>query len=287
MVSVLYNLVVQFLSIRGGRPTSGRTRVVGRVRYENVDAAYLERRGLRRYARVWHLWALGVGAVISGEFYGWNIGLEAGGFWGLFAAAVVITATLFGEGAVVILTLAALAGLIASFHTIIFAFGRQIYSLSRAGYFPRVFSLTHPTRKTPHVALVAGSAIGYLAALVVYDLPSDSAVGATLLNMAVFGAVISYGLQMASFVLLRIRRPDIERPYRSPLGVPGAAIAGLIALVTFATLFLVPTYRPVIIGVGIWYALGLLYFAVIARHSLVAQAPEEAFALVREAGKET
>jgi ethanolamine permease len=191
--------------------------------------------------------------------------------------------TLFGEGAVVIVTLAALVGLVASFHTIIFAFGRQIYSLSRAGYFPRVFSLTHPTRRTPHVALVTGSAIGYAVALVIHLLPSDSAVGATLLNMAVFGAVISYGLQMASFVLLRIQRPEIDRPYRSPFGVPGAVAAGVIAVVTFATLFLVETYRPVIVGVAAWYLLGLLYFAVVARHRLVAQAPEEEFALVGQA----
>jgi ethanolamine permease len=75
---------------------SGRKRVVGHVSYENVDASYLERRGLRRHTRVWHLWALGVGAVISGEFYGWNFGLEARGFWGLFAAAVVITVMYFG-----------------------------------------------------------------------------------------------------------------------------------------------------------------------------------------------
>ena len=60
---------MQFLSIRGAHPTSGPKRVVGSVRSENVDASHLERRGLRRHARVWHLWALGVGAVISGEFY--------------------------------------------------------------------------------------------------------------------------------------------------------------------------------------------------------------------------
>ena len=34
------------------------------------------------------LWALGVGAVISGDFFGWNFGLAAGGFWGLTIATV-------------------------------------------------------------------------------------------------------------------------------------------------------------------------------------------------------
>ena len=42
-----------------------------------------------------------------------------------------------------ILSLFAVAGLVASFHAIIFAYGRQIYSLSRAGYFPHFLSVTH------------------------------------------------------------------------------------------------------------------------------------------------
>ncbi len=37
------------------------------------------------------LWALGVGAVISGDFFGWNFGLAAGGFAGLLIATVLIT----------------------------------------------------------------------------------------------------------------------------------------------------------------------------------------------------
>ena len=40
------------------------------VRYEQADPAYFERRGLRRFAGAWSLWALGVGAVISGDFFG-------------------------------------------------------------------------------------------------------------------------------------------------------------------------------------------------------------------------
>lgn len=195
--------------------------------------------------------------------------------------------TVFGSGASSsLLTLIALAGLIASFHAIIFAYGRQIYSLSRAGYFPRVFSLTHPTRKTPYVALITGSIMGWVVAYVIHRSGQESPVGAVLLNMAVFGAVISYALQMLSFVLLRIKHPDMRRPFRSPWGIPGAIVVGAIALLTLVTLFLVPAYQPVIVGVAIWYVLGLLYFIVYGRHHLVAQAPEEEFALLMEVAKE-
>src|SRR5204863_2028027 len=55
----------------------------------------------------------------------------------------------FGSGtAAELLALIGLTGLIASFHTIIYAYGRNTYSLSRAGYFPKWLSVTHPTRNT-------------------------------------------------------------------------------------------------------------------------------------------
>jgi len=61
------------------------------VEYVRVADHYFEKRGLRRYAGVWSLWALGVGAVISGDFFGWNFGLAAGGFGGLLIATLIIT----------------------------------------------------------------------------------------------------------------------------------------------------------------------------------------------------
>ncbi|HCQ05201.1 MAG TPA: amino acid ABC transporter permease, partial [Candidatus Latescibacteria bacterium] len=42
------------------------------------------------------LWALGVGAVISGDFFGWNFGLAAGGFGGLLTATVIIAIMYIG-----------------------------------------------------------------------------------------------------------------------------------------------------------------------------------------------
>jgi ethanolamine permease len=188
-------------------------------------------------------------------------------------------ATIFGGGlGARALALAAVIGLVASFHTIIFAYGRQIFSLSRAGYFPRWLSETHPRWQTPHRALLAGAAIGYAVAFAIHSLGPAHPVGAVLLNMAVFGAVISYGLQMTSFVLLRRRFPNLARPYRSPLGVPGALVAFAISAVTLIALFTSdPVYRKVVVGAAVWYALGLVWFAAVGRHRLVLS-PEEAFA---------
>jgi ethanolamine permease len=188
--------------------------------------------------------------------------------------------TIFGAGlGTRLLALVAVAGLVASFHTIIFAYGRQIFSLSRAGYFPRWLSLTHDQRETPWVALVAGAVLGYAVALTIHGLGSEHPVGAVLLNLAVFGAVLSYILQMSSFILLRIRLPHIERPYRSPLGIPGALLALVISAVTLVALFVVdPIYQKVVYGAAVWYVLGLLWFALWGRRRLV-YSPEERFAL--------
>jgi len=188
--------------------------------------------------------------------------------------------TIFGAGlGSKLLAIVAVTGLVASFHSIIFAYGRQIFSLSRAGYFPRWLSRTHPRRRTPHIALFVGAVIGYAVAYAIHALGPEHPVGAVLLNMAVFGAVIAYALQMLSYILLRIRLPHIERPYRSPLGIPGAVIALLIAGVTLAALFITdPIYQKVVVGAAVWYGLGLLWFAVYARRRLV-RAPEESFAL--------
>lgn len=58
-----------------------------------------------------------------------------------------------------IINIVGLAGLIASFFSIIFGYSRQVFALSRAGYLPRVLSLTSK-RKTPYLALlVPGSLV--------------------------------------------------------------------------------------------------------------------------------
>src|SRR5215831_3640489 len=66
------------------------------IRYWRPDREYFTRRSLRRHAGVLHLWALGVGAVISGDFFGWNFGLIEGGFGGMLIALGVMTVLFAG-----------------------------------------------------------------------------------------------------------------------------------------------------------------------------------------------
>ena len=186
----------------------------------------------------------------------------------------------FGEGpATKFLGLLAVAGLIASFHTIIFAYGRNIFSLSRAGYFPKWLSITGEKRKTPHVALISGGVVGFLILLIMFFTGGEEAAfGKTILSMAVFGALIAYAMQCLAFIMLRVKFPNIERPYRSPLGIPGAVIALIISLATLYFLFLNEDNLYGVVGMAIWFLIGVIYFAAYGRHRLVFS-PEEQFAL--------
>jgi ethanolamine permease len=197
--------------------------------------------------------------------------------------------TLYGAELAKPLALFAVVGLVASFHTIIFAYGRQIYSLSRAGYYLQFMSLTHGKRKTPHMALLTGSVLGLTVLFGVWFSKGAEAgaalIGGTLLNMAVFGAMISYALQGLSFILLRLKMPDIPRPYRSPFGIPGAALTIGIALWTLYYQLQDPAYVLGVYAALGWYVAGLLYFALLGRHRLVLS-PEEQFALSSGANRE-
>ena len=189
---------------------------------------------------------------------------------------------IYGDGIAKVLALVAVLGLIASFHTIIFAKGRQIYSLSRAGYFPSVLSITHGSRKTPHLAMILGSVVALAVMFVLwFSLGSDkgaAVIGGTLLNMAVFGAMFSYIMQALSFILLRKNMPNIPRPYRSPLGVVGAALTVVIAVVTLYFQLSDPLYRDGVMWVAVWFAAGIAYFALVGRKRLILS-PEEEFAM--------
>lgn len=217
-----------------------------------------------------------------------NTGVNGG------AAAIAATAAplaegfraVFGAGATAtILTLIALTGLIASFHTIIYAYGRVLFALSRAGYFPRAISITGSKTHTPHRALVLGAIIGLGCALLL-DRFGAGVVGAALLNMAVFGAVISYAFVMLAYIQLQRKRPHLPRPYRSPLGIGGAYLGAFLAALSLIATFAVPAYRPAVAGVAIFLIVALLYFWLYSSKHLVAQAPEEEVALIQKAEKQ-
>jgi len=168
--------------------------------------------------------------------------------------------------------LVGLAGLIASFFSIIYAYSRQIFALSRAGYLPRKLSQTNKS-KAPVLALVIPGIIGFGLSL--------TGQGDLLILVAVFGATISYVLMMAAHITLRIRRPKMDRPYRTPGGIFTSGVALVLACVAVVAGFLVDP--RVVIGAAIIYGVLIAYFAFYSRHHLVAGTPEEEFAAIQAA----
>ena len=169
-----------------------------------------------------------------------------------------------------------LAGLVASFFSIVFAYSRQLFALSRAGYLPRWLSVTN-SRKTPHMALIVPGTIGFALAAWTQD-------GALLINIAVFGATVSYVLMMLSHILLRVREPGLERPYRTPGGVVTTGVALVLAVMAVIATFFVDEVAAgwtAVIFVGF-----LAYFWFFSRHRLVANAPEEEFEAIERAEAE-
>jgi ethanolamine permease len=121
-----------------------------------------------------------------------------------------------------VLTGIGLVGLIASFHGILIVASRCILEFGRVGFAPRVLGVVHQRWRTPVPALLANLAIGLLAL----------ATGKTsdIILLSVFGALTLYVLSMVSLFALRARRPELERPYRTP-GYPVVpAIALVLAL---------------------------------------------------------
>jgi ethanolamine permease len=169
-----------------------------------------------------------------------------------------------------------LAGLVASFFSIIFAYSRQLFALSRAGYLPRFLSVTSD-RKTPWVALLLPGFVGFLLAAITED-------GATMINIAVFGATVSYVLMNLSHIVLRQREPNLERPYRTPGGVVTTGIALVLAIAAVVATFFVDE-KAAGITAGVFAAF-ILYFLLYSRHHLVADAPEEEFEAIERAEAE-
>ncbi len=180
----------------------------------------------------------------------------------------------YGEnsGIATFVNVVGLFGLIASFFSIIFAYSRQVFALSRAGYLPRFLSVTSE-RKVPTMALIIPGIIGFLLSL--------TEQGDLMITMAVFGATISYALMMVSHIILRKKEPDLIRPYRTPGGTLTTGIALILSLVAFASTFVVSLEAA--LWSAVFYAILVAYFAFYSRHHLVANSPDEEFAAISDA----
>lgn len=162
-----------------------------------------------------------------------------------------------------------LLGLVASFSGVILAFSREIFSMARAGYFPRFLSNLHPKRRTPHWALILPSVLGFILVMI---FGADQ-----LILVATFGALMSYLLMSLSCIVLRIKEPNAVREWKVPLYPVTPAIAVILSAITlFSSIFAdLPFFG---VNLGILAVAVIWYFAYSKKH-IDPDAPEERLAI--------
>ena len=119
-------------------------------------------------------------------------------------------------------------GLIASFHGIILAGGRATFEFARFGFAPKSIGTTHAKYKTPVKALILNTIIGIIILMT----------GQTgeIIIIACFGALSLYIVSMVSFLVLRVKEPDLPRSFKTPFHPITPIVALVIAAVSLVTM---------------------------------------------------
>jgi ethanolamine permease len=145
-------------------------------------------------------------------------------------------------------------GLIASLHGIIIGYSRQIFALARAGLLPKALAAIHPRWRTPHIAIVAGGAVGIAA---IYSDKFVTIAGqpltASIVTMSALGAIVMYIISLISLMRLRRREPGLVRPFR----VPVYPLFPLVALAIAAVSLVAIVYYNAAVA-ALFAALGIL-----------------------------
>ena len=153
-----------------------------------------------------------------------------------------------------LMVLAGVAGIITSWNAFYIGGSRAIYALARADMLPRVFARLHPRYRTPAPAILLIGAVSTLAPFF------GRSTMVWLVDAGGLGIVLAYLFVAASFFVLRLREPDMPRPFK----VVGGLWVGALALI-FSTALVVlylpgspSALQPVEwLIFGLWMAAGL------------------------------
>jgi APA family basic amino acid/polyamine antiporter len=154
---------------------------------------------------------------------------------------------------------ATLAGLTSVILVSLLGQPRIFYSMSRDGLLPSLFAKIHPRYGTPHITTwITGVSCAIISGLFPLDLLGE---------LISIGTMLAFSLVCAGVLVLRKTRPDLPRPFRTPL-VP------LVPLLGIGSCGLQMYFLPLItwLNLAIWMGLGLaVYFGYSRRHSLLAR----------------
>jgi ethanolamine permease len=143
-----------------------------------------------------------------------------------------------------------LFGLVASFHGLVLAAGRSTYEMGRVKSIPAILGKISPKFQTPANALIGNMVIGIIALL--------SGKTAEIIIISVFGALTLYIISMISVMVLRKNKPEMERPFKTPIYPLFPIIALIISCVSFIAM-LIYNLKLGLIYSGIVLGIFLLY----------------------------
>jgi len=118
------------------------------------------------------------------------------------------TAALFNASwAANLLVIAGIGGILTSWNAFLIGGSRALYALAQAGQLPQALGSLHPRFNTPHNAVLLIGALSVLAPL--FGRPAL----VWLVDAGGLGIVTAYAFVAWSFLVLRKREPDMQRPY--------------------------------------------------------------------------
>ena len=104
------------------------------------------------------------------------------------------------------------------FNALVMSYSRLPLAMAQDGMLPKVFGKLHPKSRAPWVAIIA-LAIGWGLAL---NIGFERLV---TLDIMIYGASLT--LEFVALIVLRIREPELKRPFRVPGGMLGAILIGI------------------------------------------------------------
>ncbi|XP_061598851.1 b(0,+)-type amino acid transporter 1-like isoform X2 [Cololabis saira] len=111
-----------------------------------------------------------------------------------------------------IMSVAAALSAFGSLNGTFFSGGRLCYVAAREGHMPDILSMAHVHRLTPSPALIFTTAVS-LIVLMMGDFQS-------IVNYFSFTAWFFYGITLGGLIYLKIKKPDLPRPYSVPIFLP-------------------------------------------------------------------